>query len=285
MEFGLEVEGKKLGALGFDDEAILFGDAVLEAAELVVGVLVAVVEAEDEADFAGFGVDGGDLGEDAEAPTTLRSCAFSLDESHGERGVDPVVVTDEGCLAGAVGVGLPNTDFLGFRAGGVGAGCDFVVFDFAVLRVAEQAGVNEAEMGDVEEVFHDSRAFGVHAVGTGVDGADAGLVGEGKGGELGVGFAEGDPDDAVALHNVERLRAGLGGRGEAGMGGNVDALAGGRVFPGVIRADQAVGGLGASGVDGAEGKLCAAVDAEVSPAVEALLRTPEDQVGGEETAG
>jgi len=208
MELGLEVEGEELGALRFDDEAVLLGDAVLEAAEVVIGVLVAVVEAEDEADLAGFGVDGGDLGQDAEL-----AVAFSLDESHGERGVDPVVVTDEGGLAGAVGIGLPDADFAGFGAGGGGAGSDFVVLDFTVLRVTEQTGVDEAEVGDVEEVFDDARAFCLHAVGAGVDGADTGLVGEGEGGELGVGFAERDPDDAVALDDIVGLRAGFGRRG------------------------------------------------------------------------
>ena len=171
-------------------------------------MLVAVVEAEDEADLAGFGVDGGDLGEDAEF-----AIAFGFYESHGERGVDPVVVTDEGGLAGAVGIGLPDADFAGFRAGGGGAGSDFVVLNFAVLRITEKAGVDEAEVGYVEEVFDDARAFGVHAVRAGVDGADIGLVGEGERGELGVGFAEGDPDDAVALDYVVGLRAGLGRRG------------------------------------------------------------------------
>jgi len=75
------------------------------------------------------------------------------------------------------------------------------------------------------------------------------------------------------------------------MGGDVDALAGGRVFPCVIGADQAVGGLGVGGgvdrarVDSSKGELGAAVDAEVAPAMEALLGTPEDEVGGEEATG
>jgi len=205
-------------------------------------MLVAVVEAEDEADFAGFGVDGGDLGEDAELAVAWGFGVFGFNQAHGEWGVDPVVVADEGGLAGAVGVGLPYADFAGFRAVGCGAGGDFVFVDFGVLRVAEQAGVDEAEVGDVEEVFDDARAFGLHAVGAAMDGADAGLVGEGEGGKLGVGIAEGDPDGAVALDDVVGLRASFCRRGETGVGGNVDALAGGRVFPGVIGADQAICG-------------------------------------------
>ena len=156
--------------------------------------------------------------------------------------------------------------------------------------------MDKAEVGDVEEVFHDARAFGVHAVGAAKDGADAGLAGDGERGKLGVGLAEGNPDYAIALDDVVGLRASLGRRGEGGVGGNVDALAGRRVFPGVIGTDEAVGGLGVGGgvdwgrvdrgeMDSSEGKLCATVDAEVAPAVEALLGAPEDEVGGEEATG
>ena len=158
MELGLEIEGEEFGALGLDDDLVLGGDGVLEAEQVLFGDLVAVVEGHDEAGLAGVFVDRDDLGEDAEALV-----AVLLHEAGGERTGGPVDVVDEGGVAGAVGVGLPDANVA--RFGAAGAKGDFVVFDLEVLGVAKHAGMDVAEVGDVEEIFDDARAAGVEGVG------------------------------------------------------------------------------------------------------------------------
>jgi hypothetical protein len=166
-------------------------------------------------------------------------------------------------------------------SGPLGGHRDLVVFDLEVLWVAEEAGVDLAEVGYVVEVFEDAGAVGFEGVGAGLDEADvlAG-VGEGEGGWVVCGFGERDPDDAVAFAGGVGFGAGFGGWGEVGLGGDEDALAGGGVVPGVIGADDAVL------LDLAEGEAGSAVDAEVAPGVEGLVGgAPEDEVAVEETAG
>src|SRR5271163_3265429 len=97
-----------------------------------------------------------------------------------------------------------------------------------------------AEVGDVEEIFDDARAGGVEEVGSGEDDSEGGVFGVGEVGDVGEGFAEADPDDAIALADAVGLGLSFGWWRLGGMSRDEDALAGGAVVPGVVGADKAI---------------------------------------------
>ena len=95
-------------------------------------------------------------------------------ETNGEWSTGPVVIGDQRAFAGAVGIRLPDADLAGFRA--VRAHAGFVVLDFTMLRIAQQARMYKAEVRDVEEVLDHARPQGAKRIRTSVNEAEGRVI-------------------------------------------------------------------------------------------------------------
>jgi hypothetical protein len=148
-------------------------------------------------------------------------------------------------LARTIRIGLPHRNLPGLRARSIrfkAAGSYGVVENLATHGIAKQAGVNKAEMGNVEKVFNDARTQCTEAIRPGEESPEARVLGDGKVGNRTAGFGHRDPDHPVALLNGIGLGVCLGWRGQLRMRRKADTLAGGSILPRMVRADEAIPG-------------------------------------------
>ena len=123
----------------------------------------------------------------------------------------------------------------------VGLGDHVVVAHFRMRLGAQHVGVDEREVGHVEEVLDDARAAGVHDDRLVVVLAHVRLVPLGEVvRQLGGRPAERHEDDAVALAHGEHLEVGVGWRRPAGHRRLEDALSAAVVPPAVVAAHECV---------------------------------------------
>jgi hypothetical protein len=201
VDFGGEVDGEVLGALGLDDFLVLGEDAMVEVAD-DLGVEVVVEVADDGAEEAGdAGGDGRAGVEDAKEAVVGELDSEARGEGQGDLEDAPpkeilgrAMLVLRGEVADGAGVG---------GAEAVREGLDFVARDDGVAAVAEGAGVDPREVGDVEEALELAAGGGVDVPDVGEDADEGGVVEFVELGQRGLG---------VGVEAGPRRRGGRGSR-------------------------------------------------------------------------
>ncbi len=172
------------------------------------------------------------------------------------------MVGDQGALSRAVGVWLPDANLARLRS--VRSHAYFVVFDFTMLRIAQQPRMHEAQVGYVKKVFDHPWTFRAKEIRPRQHQAEPGVVTIRKVGKVAQRFSHADPDNAVTLPCLVSLRTCLQWGWLACLRRDMHTLAARVVFPGMIRTHQAIA------AQSAQRKLGATVDAKIAPTVDAL---------------
>jgi hypothetical protein len=134
-------------------------------------------------------------------------------------------------------------------------------------------------MRHIEEVFNYARALRAKPVRSGENSAKTRLLCWSESGRRVLGLTQANPDDPMMFLGSEGGSAGSLWRLEAWMGRYPDASATWSVLPCVIRTHHALRCRAIPGIaNDAERKASAAVYTKIAPAVNSLLRTPENKI-------
>ncbi len=131
-------------------------------------------------------------------------------ETNRQWSTSPIVIGNESSFAGAIRVGLPDANLARLRA--MQPHADLVILDFTMLRIAQQACMDEAEVSDVEEVFDHPRPLGAEEIWARLNQTERGVITISELGRIAHRLSQADPDHAIVFARRVCLRAGLGRR-------------------------------------------------------------------------